>query len=377
MDAYLPVFDVFTAMSRGHMRHCVWSALALGGFVAATPVGAQSIANGSFEDPAISNPALTVAVRAAPHWRFKEIWGWAGVTANGGPFMVWSPQTTSGTQTMFMQGAATATQSIFAMTSSQCTVTLKTVQRAGNQDPIGIRLQVEVDGAPVWAGIPTHTWSYFTTAVFALTEGAHDLTIRSLNPAGSDNTAFIDDVVTTCSWSLAPALLNGGFEAPNMFGSYAYSPSGANWTFYGAGITGNANAFTAGNPIAPNGVQTAFIQMQGYMTQSVFLNPGTYTISFKASQRGNGNSGTQLLRVLVNGVLVGSYQPPTTSYIGYETSPFVISGGGTHVLRIEGKGNGGIDFTAFVDDVQIRPVTAFRGFTDQGFINGFVSKNCG
>lgn len=330
---------------------------------------AQSIANGSFEDPPVTS--ASVGWTTAPDWLFVEVNGWAGVTANGGPFMGGSPSTSAGARTLFMQGEAYAKQSILATTAAQCTATFIAEQRNSNQDPTGIRLQLELDGSTVWSGIPVKTgFTTYTTSTFSVGAGWHYLAFHSLNPAGNDNTVFIDAATMSCTPTVARTVVNGDFETPNMFGSYQYRPTGGTWNFGpGSGLTGNANAFTGGNPNAPNGGQVAFIQNFGTMSQTPFVSAGTYTLSFKAAQRGNGNNGTQLIRVIVDGVLVGNYQPPSTSYITYKTSPFVLASSSTHTITLEGDGNGGTDFTAFIDDVQLESVSTFWGLTDQGFVS--------
>ena len=52
-----------------------------------------------------------------------------------------------------------------------------------------------------------------------------------------------------------------------------------------AGVSSNGSAFTSGNPNAPDGSQVAFLQGTGSMSQSVYLDAGTYSLSFLAAQR--------------------------------------------------------------------------------------------
>lgn len=285
---------------------------------------AQSIANGSFEEPFV--PTTVVSSTTTTEWSFSPVTGAAGITANNGPYMTGSPSTSAGSQVAFIQGEGFAKQSITAAAASQCTVSFKAEQRSANQDPTGIHLQLELDGSVVWSGIPVKTgFTSYTTSSFTVSAGSHYLAFHGLNPAGNDNTIFIDSVSSTCTPTVSRIVTNGDFEVPNVFGSYQYNPTGGTWAFISsAGVTGNNNAFTSGNPVAPNGAQVAFLQNTGYMTQSVSMNAGTYTLSFKGTQRGNGNSGRQLVRVLVDGNLLGTYQPPTFNYATYVTSPFTI-----------------------------------------------------
>ena len=163
------------------------------------------------------------------------------------------------------------------------------------------------------------------------------------------------------------ALTNLGFETPNLAGGFQYAPTGASWVFTGgAGISGNNSPFTSGNPPAPEGVQVAFLQSSSsQMAQSANLNAGTYTLSIRAAQRGNSQSGTQIVRLQVDGVTVGQYTPPSTAYSNYTTAAFTIANSGSHTLSLAGMGTGS-DFTAFVDDVRLTSVTG-AGFTNLGF----------
>ncbi|MBA3507274.1 MAG: DUF4397 domain-containing protein, partial [Betaproteobacteria bacterium] len=72
-----------------------------------------------------------------------------------------------------------------------------------------------------------------------------------------------------------------------------------------------------------------------------------------AAQRAFSQSGVQIVLVQVDGVTVGQYQPPNTSYTSYATPAFTIATGGTHTIALVGAGGGGTDFTAFVDDVRL------------------------
>lgn len=86
-------------------------------------------------------------------------------------------------------------------------------------------------------------------------------------------------------------LTNLGFETPSVSVSgFAYNPVTADWVYSGlSGITGNATAFTSGNPVAPQGVQVAFLQNGGSFSQ-VFTTAldSTMGFTFSAAQRGWG-----------------------------------------------------------------------------------------
>ena len=119
-----------------------------------------------------------------------------------------------------------------------------------------------------------------------------------------------------------PTVGDSGFESVQVgAGKFAYDPTGSAWTFAGgAGISANGSGFTAGNPAAPQGLQVAFIQGTGSITQSVGgWSAGNYTISFDAAQRGNYGTSVENFEVLVNGNVVGTFNPTGTSYQTYTT----------------------------------------------------------
>jgi hypothetical protein len=149
-----------------------------------------------------------------------------------------------------------------------------------------------------------------------------------------------------------------GFETPAIgLGNYQYSPSGGPWTFNGtspngSGIVANGSGF--GNPPAPEGVQAAFVQELGTVSQSIagFV-PGTnYTITFSAAERG-GNS--QSWNVEADNNVIGSYNPGSSasSYADY-TATFTATAV-THVLSFVGTDLAGGDNTVFIDNVRITP----------------------
>jgi fibronectin type 3 domain-containing protein len=158
---------------------------------------------------------------------------------------------------------------------------------------------------------------------------------------------------------------NGTYGATN----YRYSPSGSSWTFTGSspsgsGIAGNASGFTFGNPNAPEGVQVAFLQDSGTTSQSVNFAAGSYTLSFQAAQRGNYQYTYQTFQVLVDGTVVGTFQPASTSYAQYTTNRFTVMAG-NHTIEFAGLNPNGGDNTAFIDQVSVNAVAAPPTITSQ------------
>ena len=135
-----------------------------------------------------------------------------------------------------------------------------------------------------------------------------------------------------------------------------YTPTNAFWNFsgtnagYGSGLIANGSGF--GNPNAPDGIQAAFVQSNGVISQvlSGFI-PGTnYTLTFYAAER-SGNA--QTWNVTIDGAVIASYNPGSgaTSYATY-TATFTATAA-TETLAFVGTDLAGGDNTIFIDDVQI------------------------
>ena len=253
-------------------------------------------------------------------------------------------------QVAFLQGGGQVAQTA-NIAAGTYALSIRAAQRGNGQNGTQIVLLV-VDGVTVGRFQPPSTsYTDYQTPPFTIAGGNHTLTLIGVG-TGSDFTAFIDDVRLTATVATVPAFINSGFELPNLAGGFQYAPPGATWVFAGAaGISGNGTAFTSGNPPAPEGVQVAFLQGGGQVAQTVNIAAGTYTLAIRAAQRGNSQGGIQIVRLQVDGVTVGQFQPPSTSYTDYQTPAFTIASG-NHTLALTGVGSG-TDFTAFVDDVRL------------------------
>ena len=205
----------------------------------------------------------------------------------------------------------------------------------------------------------------YTTATFTVAAGSHTIAFQGLDTV--DNTAFIDDVqlIQVTSAGLSDA----GFEAPSVgsgsFSDFEYDPTGTPWTYSGdAGVAGNDSGFTSGNPNAPEGTQVGFLQVTGSFSQVVAgMAAGTYQMTFDAAQRGNDGPSQQDFEVLVDGTVVGTFTPAGTSYASYTTATFTVAAG-SHTIAFQGLAT--VDYTAFIDDVQLTQVTS-AGLSDASF----------
>jgi hypothetical protein len=155
--------------------------------------------------------------------------------------------------------------------------------------------------------------------------------------------------------SYSPAAGDSGFEQVQVSaGHYQYRPTGSPWSFSGnSGISANNSAFTSGNPPAPQGTQVAFLQTTGSFTQTVAgWAAGSYVLTFDAAQRGNFQASHQDFEVLIDGVVISTFTPSSTSYLSYSTATFTVAAG-SHTIAFQGLDTAGGDNTAFIDGVNV------------------------
>jgi archaellum component FlaG (FlaF/FlaG flagellin family) len=275
----------------------------------------------------------------------------SGVAGNGSGFTAGNPDAPDGTQVAFLQATGSASQAV-TFAAGTYSVSFLAAQR-GNGNFSSQTFQVLVDGNVVGTFTPPDTsYTAYNTNSFTVTAGSHTVEFVGLDPDGQDNTAFIDQVRVNRVLTL---LSDPGFETPNVgtgtYDAFQYQPSGSPWTFgAGAGVAGNGSGFTAGNPDAPQGTQVAFLQATGSLSQAVTFAAGTYSLSFQAAQRGNGNASSQTFQVLVDGNVVGNFMPGFTSYTAYTTAGLTLTAG-SHTIQFVGLDPDGQDNTAFIDQV--------------------------
>jgi len=159
--------------------------------------------------------------------------------------------------------------------------------------------------------------------------------------------------------SATPAFtVNLGFEAPSV-GAYQYNPSDAFWTFNGSsgdgsGLIANGSAFL--NPNAPEGLQAAFVQSHGSISQMLSgFTPGTnYTITYSAAQRsGDNQHGGESWNVMIDNTVIKTNGPGGTSYADYTAS--FIATATAHTLKFVGTDLATGDNTVFLDNIRISP----------------------
>jgi hypothetical protein len=185
--------------------------------------------------------------------------------------------------------------------------------------------------------------------------------------AGLAVTSHNNGALNTATFTDVSIFGDPGFETPEVGtgpSAYAYDPTDSPWTFSGdAGVAGNGSAFTAVNPDAPEGRQVAFLQDFGGVSQTLLFAAGTYSVSFSAAQRGNGNASSQTFQVLIDANVVGTFTPADSNYTGFTTGTFNVTTG-AHTVSFAGTDPDGLDNTAFIDQVSVNLVASLR---DPGF----------
>ena len=83
-----------------------------------------------------------------------------------------------------------------------------------------------------------------------------------------------------------------------------------------------------------------------------FAAAGSYLISVSAAQRGNFGTSNEEVQVLVDGTVVGTITPASTSYATYTTASFNVTAG-SHTITFVGVDPTGADYTAFLYQVSI------------------------
>jgi len=335
-----------TAVYNGDANFSVSTAAALTQTV--KPASAITIGDAGFEQVSVGAGRFQYRPSGSA-WTFT---GSAGISGNGSGFTAGNPPAPEGAQVAFLQGTGSFSQTVANWAAGSYTLSFKAAQR-GNYQASRQDFNVQVDGVVVDTFTPSGTsYQSYTTTGFTVTAGAHTIKFQGLDSAGGDNTAFVDQVIVQASSS---SIGDAGFEQVSVgAGQFQYDPTGSAWAFSGgAGISGNNSGFTAANPPAPEGRQVAFLQGTGSFSQTVAnWAAGSYTLSFKAAQRGNHQASRQDFNVLVDGVVVGTFTPSGTSYQSYTTTGFTVTAG-AHTIKFQGLDSAGGDNTAFVDQVAI------------------------
>jgi hypothetical protein len=319
-------------------------AASIAGVASSTPLNA--INDGSFETPQLAANAYQYAPPGSP-WQFS---GAAGIGRNASAMTGNNPSAPDGTQVAFLQGTGNMSQTV-SVSAGNYSISFYAAQRAGGNNAQNQVIQVLVDGNQVGSFTPANgQYTLYQTPNFPLTDGAHTVELAGLDPLGSTDTAFVDEVAMPQGNLIA----DDSFELPALTAdTFAYAPNGVSaWQFSpAAGVAANGSSFTVNNPYAPDGTQVALLQGISNISQTVYLD-GTYNISFLAAQRNGVNTAPQEIQVLLDGSPLGTATPNGIAYRAYQTPSFTVAAG-THTIELAGLTSG--DNTAFIDEVLIAP----------------------
>lgn len=321
----------------------------------------DSLLNGGFEQPMLAANSYQ-ADPSGLAWQFQ---GTAGVSKNGSDLQtnwVEAQNAPAGTQVGYIQNGGGMIQTAY-LDAGTYDVSFLAAQRAISQSSYE-EIEIVVDGHVLLdGGQPdiidpvNNLYGSYESSPFTVAAGPHTIEFLGISPGGN-NCVFIDQA----SLSAANALDDGTFETTILPPqSYQPDPSGFGWNFSGsAGVSTNGSGFTAGNANAPQFTQVAYIKDGGYMTQSVFVNAGSYNVSFLAAQRVRHQTNNQQIEVVIDhgqaGQQVLPWIMPTNNsnndYTLYQTLNFNLTAG-AHTIEFLGGSPASDDSTVFLDEVAL------------------------
>ena len=237
----------------------------------------------------------------------------------------------------------------FAFAAGTYTVSFDAAQRVWYQSS-SQTFEVLLDGTVIGTFTPgSSSYTLYTTNSFTVAAGNHTLAFVGLNSSGGDHTAFIDAVTVT---DPSTGLNDANFASPSVgtgSSAYQYRPHG-----HGLELRGpvGSQRLRSGRqrqrlhrrqPQRPAGPQAAFLQGTGALSQTFAFAAGTYTVSFDAAQRGLVSERcAQTFEVLLDGTVIGTFTPGSSSYTLYTTNSFTVAAG-NHTLAFVGLNPSGGD----------------------------------
>lgn len=156
--------------------------------------------DGGFETPDIPTGQYQVNPSGSGFtWSASAPDGQSGITDEVSPYTYYCNPTCgyqltpNGYQSAFIQGAKVLSKQLLFPYGTYI-VRFKAVQRTMNQAALGIK--VKVDGVQVGSVItPTNAgYTTYDSVPFTVSAGNHTITLEGYNPAGNDNTVFVDQL---------------------------------------------------------------------------------------------------------------------------------------------------------------------------------------
>jgi ELWxxDGT repeat protein len=293
-------------------------------------------ANYGFESPNVSGQPDNILYDPTT-LPFLVYSGDAGVVANGSSFLAGSALAPEGNQVGFLQDTGSFTATV-GMPVGTYVLSFTAAQRASNTSSQSF--QIVVDGTVVGTFTPGSTDynGYMTNSFTVAAPGVlHTVSFAGLN-TDSGSALLIDQLalVPRATRQLGAT----GFEAPQFPDTSSapdhiiYDPTGTPLSYNGdAGVVGNGSSFLGG-AIAPQGTQVAFLQDTGSFTATLPFAAGTFFFSFQAAQR-IGNDSSMSFQILVDGNVVSTITPGSTSFGAYASASFTLTGG-IHTITFAG-----------------------------------------
>jgi hypothetical protein len=210
-----------------------------------------------------------------------------------------------------------------------------------------------VSGGPYTTIASVSTANYVDTAV---TNGVtYYYVVTGTNSAGQ---SVVSAEASASPQETVPSIGNFGFESPQT--TYdAFQPTGAGWAFTPvSGVTANGSDYTAGNPLAPEGSQSAFLEANATISQTLspFIPGRIYKLTFAAAQPDNVAAPPQTWSVQMDGKVLGTFSPPATATNYVDYAVFFKATGTSHRLSFVG-GTFTIS-TVLIDNVRIKVLPA-------------------
>ena len=213
------------------------------------------------------------------------------MSGNGSGFTAGNPNAPDGTQVAFLQGTGSMSQSVYLNAGTlQPFVPGRPARRSGQSHYQEI--QVLVDGD---AGGPGHSrqhqYGSYQTPSFTVAAGLHTIEVRGPEPAGRRQHGLRrrDGDLAGGELDQRRQLRGAGAGREDL----PVRPQRLALAVLRSGRREQQRQrLHRGQSQRPDGSQVAFLQGTGSMSQSVYLNAGSYSVSFQAAQRAAGQTDT-------------------------------------------------------------------------------------
>ncbi len=261
---------------------------------------------------------------------------------NSSAFTAGNPAAPQGTQVAFLQNRGRITQTVANFAAGSYTISFRppngpTTARRTRPSRSSSTAPSSAPSTP--PAPPTGT----SRPTFTVAAGSHTISFVGMGPVGGDNTAFLD--IVTIATATTPGHADGGRrglrerpEGPAV--GLRLRPDRLGLDLHRSGRRlRQQQRLHRGQPRRTPGHPGRLPAEPGTITQTVAsFAAGSYTISLSPRQRANYGTSNETFQVLVDGTVVGTFNPPSTSYASLHTSTFTVAAGG-HTISFVGMGS--------------------------------------